>query len=103
MCQTVADKPLWDSVPGYYSLGISKAGTATEGTGIEMTANDTYIAEDGLISSAVLHVYAENAAQALDKALNQLDRIAANTGRVACIETYTAHREADDFYTVSFS
>jgi hypothetical protein len=68
-----------------------------------MTANDTYVAEDGLISSAVLHVYAHNAADALDKALTHLDRIAASTGRVACIETYTAHHDYADRYTVSFS
>jgi hypothetical protein len=68
-----------------------------------MTANDSYVAEDGMISSAVLHVYAGNAAQALDKALTHLDRIAASTGRIVSIETYTAHRDYGDRYTVSFS
>jgi hypothetical protein len=68
-----------------------------------MTANDTYVAEDGIISSAVLHVYANNPAQALDAALNHLDRIAAHTGRIVSIETYTAHRDYSDRYTVTFS
>jgi hypothetical protein len=68
-----------------------------------MTANDTWVAEDGLISSAVLHVYAGNAAQALDKALTHIDRIGERTGRVVSIETYSVHHDAGDQYTVSFS
>lgn len=68
-----------------------------------MTSNDTYVAEDNIISSATIYAHGANPAQALDRALNTLDRIADHTGRIASIETYTISVEYGDRYKVVFA
>lgn len=64
---------------------------------------DSFVGEDNMITVATIYVSADSAPQALDRALNRLERIAANTGRVASIETYTTRKVADGRYQIDFA
>jgi hypothetical protein len=68
-----------------------------------MGNTDSFVGEDNMITIATIYVSADSAAQALDRACNKLDRIAENSGRIASIETYTTHKEADGRYRIDFA
>jgi hypothetical protein len=68
-----------------------------------MTTSDSFVGEDNMITIATIYVSADSAPQALDRALNRLDRIAENSGRIASIETYTMRKLADGRYQIDFA
>lgn len=67
-----------------------------------MGQNDIYVGEDNLVTSATIFITAEGPAQALDRALNKIDRISGRSGRIFCIETYTIKRVGEERYQISF-
>lgn len=68
-----------------------------------MGQNDSYVGEDNMITIATIYVTADSAPRALELALNKLDRVAENSGRIASIETYTMKLVGDSRYEISFA
>lgn len=68
-----------------------------------MGNTDSYVGEDNLITVATIYVSADSAPRALELALNKLDRVATNSGRLASIETYTMKLVGEGRYEISFA
>lgn len=56
-----------------------------------------------MITDLTVLITAANPAQALDRALNKIDRMAQISGQVVSIETYTVKRVDENRYQITFS